>query len=801
MQKIRTRFLSVVIILFFSTALSAQKIDTMLAYYADHYQQEKIYIHFDKAIYNKGETIWMKLYLMAGSDFSDYSKNVYVDWFGIDGKLIKHTVAPLFESTAKLQFDIPDNYADPALYAVAYTRWMLNFDSAFLFKKEIAVAQSKPLNTSIANSSRSIHFFPEGGDMVIGIPSRIAFLANDQNGRPVKVKGLVKNASNAVIDSFVSQHDGMGSFTLEPKPNQVYTCYWKDELGETHNTTLPAAMSSGVTLQIQPQQDKALVSIKRSATIGDNLKQLNMVATINQQLFYRSKINLTLKTIAAAEIPTADLPTGIATITLFDANWIPVAERIVFVNNYQHQFYPRVAFPIISTNKRAKNIIEIDVPDTVASNLSVAVTDAGIITDSSSTIISQFLLSSDIKGYVHHPAYYFSSTADSVSKHADLVMLTHGWRRYKWDDITQGKLPAIANPRETEMIMVKGKVFGAAIEKSVIKPSLNLLMSGKDSSRRFLSLPIERDASFGFNNGIFFDTLQLRYMFNGDKKLSEVAEVRFNNGLLPALNLSTNFLLQSASWNNLSDSNTQRRIRMMIEEQERLKKIGANVTLKEVIVRAKTKSPLQVLDEKYTSGMFSSSDSYQFDIVNDLIAQSATSVFNYLQGRVAGLQINMNGAVPSLTWRNSKPDFFLNESPTDVSMLNNIQMTDVAYIKVFRPPFFGAFGGGGGGAIAIYTRKGSEIKSAPSNSSMQKSFVAGYTRYKEFFSPDYTVPQPYNDPDTRTTLYWNPYVFTDPRNHKVRLSFFNNDNSKKLRVIIEGVNADGKLARVEKIIE
>ena len=79
--------------------------------------------------------------------------------------------------------------------------------------------------------------------------------------------------------------------------------------------------------------------------------------------------------------------------------------------------------------------------------------------------------------------------------------------------------------------------------------------------------------------------------------------------------------------------------------------------------------------------------------------------------------------------------------------------------------------------------------------------MAGYTPYKEFYSPDYTVPQPFNDPDMRTTLYWNPYVFTDPKNHKVRLSFFNNDTSKKLRVIIEGVNADGKLARVEKIIE
>ena len=118
-------------------SLSAQKLDSALNVYAEKFQQEKIHIHFDKSIYNKGETIWMKVYLMAGSDFSSYSKNIYIDWFGADGKLIKHTVAPVFESTAKFEFTIPDSYTANSIHAVAYTRWMLNFDSAFLFNKEI----------------------------------------------------------------------------------------------------------------------------------------------------------------------------------------------------------------------------------------------------------------------------------------------------------------------------------------------------------------------------------------------------------------------------------------------------------------------------------------------------------------------------------------------------------------------------------------------------------------------------------------------------------------------------------------
>ena len=187
--------------------------------------------------------------------------------------------------------------------------------------------------------------------------------------------------------------------------------------------------------------------------------------------------------------------------------------------------------------------------------------------------------------------------------------------------------------------------------------------------------------------------------------------------------------------------------------------------------------------------------------MDDPIAQSSIDMFHYLQGRIAGLNISFNNGQPILSWRNGNPELFLDEISTQADVLEGIPVSNIAYVKVFRPPFFGAFGGGGGGAIAVYTRKGNDTKSLPVAGGLEYAILGGYTPYKEFYSPNYSAPANTNDPDLRTTIYWNPYILTDPKNHKVKVDFYNNDISNKLRVIVEGVNADGKLAHIEKVIE
>jgi hypothetical protein len=158
---------------------------------------------------------------------------------------------------------------------------------------------------------------------------------------------------------------------------------------------------------------------------------------------------------------------------------------------------------------------------------------------------------------------------------------------------------------------------------------------------------------------------------------------------------------------------------------------------------------------------------------------------------------NSNNA-PGINWRDGTPDIFINEIKADALAANQIQMSDIAYVKVFRPPFMASAGSGASGAIAVYTKKGADMKASVRG--LNNALLTGYTAYKEFYHPDY-IANPSKSADLRTTLYWNPYVLTDKHNKVARISFFNNDITTRFRVVVEGVNADGKLARVEKIVE
>jgi hypothetical protein len=136
------------------------------------------------------------------------------------------------------------------------------------------------------------------------------------------------------------------------------------------------------------------------------------------------------------------------------------------------------------------------------------------------------------------------------------------------------------------------------------------------------------------------------------------------------------------------------------------------------------------------------------------------------------------------------------------SQLQGTPVSDIAMVKVFRPGSGMAFGGSGGGTIAIYTKKGEKRKIDPSIKGLEQAKIIGYSVSRVFYSPDYTQKNDFdNVEDIRSTLYWNPFILTGKGSQKVTLQFFNNDISRKLRIVLEGINADGKLTRVEKIIQ
>ncbi|MDP4262515.1 MAG: hypothetical protein Q8941_08285 [Bacteroidota bacterium] len=781
---------------FFTCFLSrAQNMNASLAAYADKYRQERTYIHYDKSAYSAGETIWFKAYMMTEIAPADESKTLYIDWTDDKGEILQHSVSPLLDAVTNGQFEIPADYKGKYIQVRAYTRWMLNFDSAFLYNKTIRILSKE--NTSSPSKIMaipSISFFPEGGDAIEGITNKIAFKANDQWGRPVRVKGVVIDNQGKVQDSLRTIHDGMGYFFLLPEAGAVYTVKWKDEKNAEHTASLPAIRQNGVALQVTISGTTRFFNVRYTKEVADAMDTLHIMGTMYQHLAF-SVARATNTSFIKGTIPTGGLPSGILTITVFDKQWKPLTERITYVNNEEYLFRPEMEVQHWGLNKRARNEIKITVPDSLVANLSVSVTDAGIGEDSSNNIVSHLLLSSELKGDIYNPAYYFSNLSDSVSQHLDLVMLTHGWRRFKWEEIVSGKFHKPKFERDTSYLSLSGKVYGVLPGQISPGTAMVMILKQKDKQGGVLLMPLNSDGTFNDPATLIFDTAHVYYQFPKAKGLND-ASVQFMTDRLPPAKIPA-----ADNNNQWPDTTGFYRQWALVNEANEMAERMKIKTLENVTVRSKTKSAIQQMDEKYTSGLFSGDgDGYQFDLINDPFAKSAPNIFNYLQGKVAGLQVNTSSNPPSLQWRGGAPQLYLDEVPTDPDFISSVNVNDVAYIKVFRPPFMGGFNGANG-AIAIYTRRGNDVKPEPGKG-LKNNKIFGYTLIKEFYSPNYSSFSTKNDDrDIRTTLYWNPSVITTPQKHEAVLTFYNNDVSNAFHVVIEGMTRDGRLAHIEQVME
>ena len=779
---------------------NAQGYDSVLNIYDEAYPLEKMHIQFDRTMYNVGETFFYKLYILTGTEWTGLSKNVYVDFYDNKGVVLKKTVAPLFQSSAKGSFDVPNDYKGNFIHVKAYTRWMLNDDSVFLYERNIPINVVKDANQkTISSRLTKVEIFPEGGVLVNDLKSNVAFKATNSAGTPVFIKGFLVNNKNKVLDTLKVAHDGMGVFKLKPNVSESYQLNWTDENGVKGTTPLAAAAPAGVTMSVTVDIEKAYVTVERSLVVPDNLKKMKMLVHQNQRVLFKVDFKGEERIVQKASLPIEELPTGILQFSLFTDDWLPIAERIVLVNNRLHEFNAQVSIQIANLNKRGKNVIELYVKDTTTANMSMSITDASVVLPEQQTIYSDFLLSNDIRGRVYNPAYYFSSDADSIAAHLDLVMLTNGWRKFDWEKIKNAVLPKQIYPIENDLMKVTGKVYASAAAKVNDDLLLNLIILRKDSSKKMLFLPVDKNGYFEDKAAFFYDTSKIYYSINGKSKNNSYA-IRFENGLLNEGFKSIN--MGVAPFYNWNDSLAKSKLNAILLEQERQKKLLADFTLSEVVVKSRAKTAIQLLEEKYTTGLFSGGDGYSFDLTSDASVIASIDILTYLQAKVPGLNISITGAQSSATWRGSNTEFFLDEMPTSLDQVQQLSISNISYIKALRPPFFGAFGGGSGGAIAIYSKRGAYNKgSGASNKGMEYAVLGGYSVFKEFYNPTYDRPAENFDVDNRATLYWNPYLLTNKRSSRIRIEFFNNDISKKLQVVLEGMNANGRLARVVKYIE
>jgi hypothetical protein len=773
-SKMRTAFF--ILCILFASVLNAQRVDIAINNYTTKYPVESVYLQLDNSLYAAADTIWFKAYILANMFPSAFSKNLYADWYDEKGKLILQQVYPVQQGAAVGQFAIPENYTGNKLHLLAYTRWMLNADSAFLFHKDInLLSASKKVapQKAILPQKTILHFFPEGGNMVSGIKNKIAFKATDDYGNPVSFGGVIKDNDGNTITTFASSYDGMGFFYLIPKNGENYTAEWQTQQGVFSSVDLPGAQLSGLTMEVLLEKSGRKIIIRKNAA---GLNQIHLLVTMNGLVDYLSNINLSGRDSAIVMIPVNDVPSGILTITVLDNQWNPLTERVSFVrNNTSLKSNPKISVTKKDVQKRGYNTIDLSYDDSTIANLSIAITDADLPADTSSDIISYLLLSDELKGKVNHPAYYFSDTSYKLQEQLDLVMLTNGWRRYQWKQIIAGVSPKVQYPADSNYFFFAGKIEN----RKKMPQKVSFMVKNKEELAGY-TLPVMPGGNFADSSMILFDSVAVAYQ-PAQKK--ENIPMDFNQLPLPVFNI---YPFHEA----LSEPASDKYVKQTPDTSAYF--VTSKNMLATVTVFTPKKNPIDKIEDKYTTGAFRNQDGFRLDLEDNPTLFNNTSIIDMLKGRIPHFNDDLT----------NPPYFFVDEVREPLDAVEQLTFAQIAFVKYYSSHFILSPGGGGQrGTVAIYTKKFS-AEDLREHSHEGTYHIHGYTIAKEFYSPDYRMSAADSIiNDRRKTLFWEPLLQMGTGNKNSGISFYNNDIAKRFRVMIEGMKSDGSLIHVEKIIE
>ena len=405
----------------------------------------KMKLDFDREAFGKGETVEATLTLneLTNKPLKNYDFKIVANLRG--EKIIEKQFKTDKDGTATIAFQLPKNLDTQDA--------LLNILIDYQGQTE-SISRTIPVVLNQLN----LEFFAEGGDLVSGINSKIAYRITNEFGKPADAQGIVVNSKNETVAEFKSLHQGLGTFLLTPKTNETYTAKILNPKDIDQTFLLPRTLQRGYTLSIKnTTPNKIKIGIGSTES-----EELSLILQIRGKIYYSNALKIN-KNEVVLDIPTQEMPIGVAQITLFDAKNIERAERLVFVNADKQLNID------IKTNKeqylpREEVKLSVSVLDDrglpMPAQLSISVVDDKIIAfadDKQGHILSKLLLEPDLKTEVYEPNFYFDKNEPKSNMAMDLLMLTQGWRRFVWKDIVENKefMPQFAAETNT----LKGIVY------------------------------------------------------------------------------------------------------------------------------------------------------------------------------------------------------------------------------------------------------------------------------------------------------------------------------------------------------
>lgn len=770
--------------------LHVNKILTQLANFRTYYPQQKVHLHTDKEVYLAPENIWIKAYLTNASTMlaDSVSKEIYVDLIDFNNRHIRTILIRNVLGYGQGNMQLSDTLLEGDYQLRAYTNWMRNFDEGFFFTKTITVKnpnyenvitrkrilEVKQLNRQRKRSTNdiSMFFMPEGGNLISGLPSKVAFKTENEVGEGIEVTGTVFSNKVKIAD-IQTIHEGMGYFMITPEVGKKYTCTINYGNKKKETFALPAPIPKGIVISTDASNKDAIKLIVNSnRDISQNIasNEIIIVAQSRNTILYVSKGELKGKPLSV-EIPKKLFPSGIAQITIFDARLEPVCERLVFISPNAETSQNQIKLTKIDRADSSTYSIEINSNNgkPVISNLSASVSE--LLPDKrtgKSSILTNLLLTSDIKGHVKNPWHYFSGTEEAM-QHADLVMLTHGWRRFVWKDVLANTLPKLT-AQASLGVSIGGKITKDFFEMPV--PDAKVRLTIKNSYNDVFETKADAKGAFMFSNLNYEDTIDV---------LIEAFKPGGGKGVLIVLSDTiVPKMVTPLSANTISLNYPKEKLKQnMKRERAEFKK------------NYKEREP----------------DNQMFKIhqtPNDVLyvgedAVNYSNILSYMQGRVPGVSINGSKVIIrgiSTIYGSTDPLFLLDGIPIDPSSVSMLNPQDIAIIEVLKGPEASIYGSrGGNGVIAFYSKRGRFMKRGQIDFGM-----LGYHKVREYYTPNYDSwkykPQDYQVP---RSIYWKPELITDTQG-KASFTFANKFGNIPRIITIEGLTKTGEIIWLEEVV-
>lgn len=819
------KYLLFVLLLVYSITTQAA---THLAAQSHDVVQEKVFLHIDNNCYFTSDTIWYKAYAVRADNHypTDISRILYVELLNEQGYLVERQQLLMGEDgQAHGQFALADSLWTGYYEIRAYTKWMRNFGDECAFSRVVPIYEkyneqsdypSKAMPVKVTAGDYTIEyplpkcnirFYPEGGHLVYGLASRVAFEVQNEQTKRINASGVLME-DGQMIQTLQCNNDGRGIFSFVPKKGSKYQTQWVVN-HQTYYEEFPQIEDVGYTLRVDRTNSHLDITIhcNEDALIA---KPIHLTVSCRGKTYATHPVTFTQDRYCLLSLDTDSFPAGVNMVTLYAEQ--ALASRLFFIPPTEKAL---VKAKITGTTKNLqpyeRQVWDISLsPQATHQSFSIAVRDKLQMDESydKRNIITELLLQSELRGFIENIDKYFHD-----SEALDLLMMIQGWSRYDWHPSAlvyeMEKSPSISG----QMFDVNTRLWQQTKGKKALFASLFL----KDDNVYDEHI---HENTYHFKGAMFADSLgrfRIEYTpFTGNgilqlsgfyaDKLGKKRYGKFVHDTHIFIKTEDFFMkhpkqyswyeVNEPLWRNTFDQETDTAAIMLNEVfvQSKKRRFRKRGDLQPVI----TYSFNDFLNEYWDHATYNSDylfTNQNYDIQN-IIVYLQQKMLRYYTGNNAHVGVMFNGNYIHPT----------NEQYTDImkrySFLHKIDSLKIITDLPCRPTYY---------RLSYPTRWIPVGTTSPIDIPMsqvgfvnfqtfpndEERFVEGryitlhgFHQPAEFYSPDYSkIPMP-EKTDYRRTLFWNPSITTDETG-RTHIEFYNNKVCTEVDVEIEGITATG----------